>query len=245
MPVPNKAERFLELDFLRGIAIIMMIAFHALWDLNYFKITNFLLYDGFLGLFQRITAGLFIFLVGICLTISYARCLQRNEDYKLHFLKRGLKVLGYGLLITIFTFFVFPNNFIYFGILHFIGISILLSIFFIKLKNKNLLLAIFLFLIYPLIKPISLSFPYFLFLWPNYYLPAFDYFPLLDWFPIFLLGLFVGQKFYPNGEPKIKLDFSKFSLLNPINFLGKHSLFLYFIHQPILVVLIWLVSGFS
>ncbi|MEK6972614.1 MAG: heparan-alpha-glucosaminide N-acetyltransferase [archaeon] len=245
MPILNKAERFFELDFLRGIAIFMMMAFHTLWDLNYFKITTFLLYEGFFGIFQKVTAGLFIFLVGICLTISYERCLQRNEDYKTHFLKRGLKVFGYGLLITIFTFFAFPNNFIYFGILHFISISILLSIFFIKLKDKNLLLAILLFLIYPLIRSISLPFPYLLALWPNYYLPTFDYFPLLEWFPIFLLGLFFGQKLYPNGVPKIKLDFSKFSFFKPVNYLGRHSLFLYFIHQPILVVLIWLVSGFS
>jgi len=222
----------------------MMILFHLLWDLNYFKITNFALYGGFLGLFQKITAGLFIFLVGICLTISYERTLKRKEDYKLHFLKRGLKVFGYGFLITIFTFFVFPNNFIYFGILHFIGISIILSIFFIKLKDKNLWLAFLIFLIYQLIRPISLSFPYLLFLWPNYYLPAFDYFSLLEWFPIFLLGLFAGQKFYPNGESKIKLDFSKFKFLNPVNFLGKHSLFIYFIHQPILVALILIVFKF-
>jgi len=238
--VPEIKERFFELDFLRGIAIIMMIIFHFLWDLNYFKITNFTLYAGFFGLFQRITASLFIFLVGICLTISYERALASKEDYKFHFLRRGLKVLGYGLLITIFTSFVFPDSFIYFGILHFIGLSIILSIFFIKLKGQNLWLAILLILIYPLVKPITLSFPYLLFLWPNYYLQTFDYFPLLEWFPVFLLGLFFGQKFYPNGNRRIKLDFSKFAFLNTLNFLGKHSLFIYFIHQLILISMILL-----
>ena len=54
-------ERLWEIDFFRGIAISMMVWFHFLWDLNYFEIINVSLYSGFWGLFQKATAGLFLF----------------------------------------------------------------------------------------------------------------------------------------------------------------------------------------
>ena len=62
--------RFWELDFLRGIAISMMVLFHFLWDLNYFNLINIQLYEGFWGLFQKATALFFLLLVGALIAIN-------------------------------------------------------------------------------------------------------------------------------------------------------------------------------
>ncbi|MFA6268535.1 MAG: heparan-alpha-glucosaminide N-acetyltransferase, partial [archaeon] len=118
-------QRFWEIDFLRGIAIVMMVVFHFLWDLNYFGYIQVDLYKGFFGLFQIATAGLFLLLVGVMLAVGAER---HNKNYSLHFVKRGIKIFCAGLLVTIVTFIFFPQNFVYFGILHLIGVSIIISI---------------------------------------------------------------------------------------------------------------------
>ncbi|MEX1021489.1 MAG: heparan-alpha-glucosaminide N-acetyltransferase [Litorilinea sp.] len=66
--------RFWEVDALRGVAIIMMIIFHLMWDLWFFRILpDVVLWEGFWKYFQRTTASLFIFLVGVSLSLSYRR----------------------------------------------------------------------------------------------------------------------------------------------------------------------------
>ena len=117
-------SRFWELDVLRGIAVVMMIVFHFLWDLNYFGIIQQPLYVGFWGIFQKITAISFLLLVGICLTISYNNAVAEKIDYKMKFLKRGARIFGLGLLITLMTFIFVPQGTIIFGVLHLIGICL-------------------------------------------------------------------------------------------------------------------------
>ncbi len=66
-------NRFWEIDFLRGIAIIMMVSYHFTFDLNFFGIDSINIYSGFLWIFPRIVASMFIFLVGLSLYLSYTR----------------------------------------------------------------------------------------------------------------------------------------------------------------------------
>ncbi|MBV7337163.1 DUF1624 domain-containing protein [Chloroflexi bacterium TSY] len=69
-----RAQRYWEVDALRGVAIIMMVTYHLMWDLWFFRILpDVVLYTGFWKYFQRTTASLFILLVGISLTLSYRR----------------------------------------------------------------------------------------------------------------------------------------------------------------------------
>lgn len=235
MPILNKPERFFEIDFFRGIALLMMIFFHFLWDLNYFNFLQISLYTGFLGLFQKLTAGLFLFLVGISLTFSYNKRKENHEfeNYTLHFLKRSAKIFFYALLITAFTFLFFQKEFIFFGILHLIAVSIILSVPFIDKKKFNLFFAAIILLFYVILFNTYFSFPFLVFIWHNFSISALDYFPIIPWFAFILLGIAFGNHFYPNG--KAKIEFKEINGLNPIAFLGKHSLFIYFIHQPILI----------
>ena len=66
-------RRFWEIDFLRGIAVVMMIVFHSLYDLNFFHVYKMGLYSGFSLLFVYSIGCIFILLVGISLTLSYSK----------------------------------------------------------------------------------------------------------------------------------------------------------------------------
>ncbi len=86
------------------------------------------------------------FLMGVSLTLSNSRA-QITGKYRegglfKKYLKRGLKIFSLGLLITLATWIFIPQEFIIFGVLHFIGISIILSYPFLKSKYLNLFLGI-------------------------------------------------------------------------------------------------------
>ncbi|MCK4968184.1 MAG: DUF1624 domain-containing protein, partial [Candidatus Aenigmarchaeota archaeon] len=136
--------RFYELDLLRGIAIILMIFYHALYDLFYFADYSVNLWSGVFWFLGRTSAFLFIFIVGVCMTISYSRAkkhISRNKLFLKYFV-RGIKIFSLGLLITLFTYWYLPSGTIYFGILHFIGVSVVLRYFFLEFKRLNVFLGL-------------------------------------------------------------------------------------------------------
>ena len=77
---PRQAiQRFWEVDALRGVAIVMMVIFHLMWDLWAFHVLpDVVLWAGFWKYFQRTTATLFIMLVGVSLTLSYRRAAAKQ-----------------------------------------------------------------------------------------------------------------------------------------------------------------------
>ena len=190
-------ERFWEIDSLRGIAIILMIISNLMTDLIYFNI-----YGGgiFWKYFAYSVASVFILLAGISLTLSYSRASEKSFK---KYLKRGLKIFSWGLLITVFTWF-FIKDFVIFGILHFIGISIILVYPLIKYKLANLAVGIGIILIGIYTIGLRFTFPYLLWLGfvPSWFYSV-DYFPLLPWFGVFLIGIFIGNWAYPNYNPPL------------------------------------------
>ena len=107
----NKITRFWEIDFFRGIGIILMIIYHILYDLNYFDIysTDF---DSLLFRFYRtIAASVFIVIVGVSLSLSYSRIQSKlsKKDIEKKYLFRGLKIFGLGLLITLISWLFIPE----------------------------------------------------------------------------------------------------------------------------------------
>jgi len=228
--------RFWEIDSLRGIAILMMIIFHFLYDLNVFGNYNFNLYSGFWWLFARITAAIFILLVGISLTLSYSRTKAPFTKY----LKRGIKIFSWGLLITLATWLFLRNGFIIFGVLHFIGIAIIIAYPLIRLRIKNLILGIFIIFIGIYLSSFAFNFSYLLWLgFVPYNFYTFDYFPILPWFGVILIGIFLGNKLYPNAKRAFSIiDLSKFRVIKLLSFLGRHSLFIYLLHQPVIIIIV-------
>ncbi len=233
-------KRFWEIDFLRGIAIIMMIIFHLMFDLSYFGSYSINISSGFWLYFARSIATVFIFLVGVSLAISFSK--KKNlREWRIRNIKRGLIVFSWGLIITLLTLVFLREGTIYFGILHFIGISILISTFFVNLRIWNLLLGTLLMLIGVYIRNFSFDSPWFLWLGlqpSNFY--TLDYYPLLPWFGLVLIGIFFGNLLYKKNKRKFKLpEMPQNYLTGFFGFLGKHSLLIYLLHQPILIALLY------
>ncbi|GAI30804.1 unnamed protein product, partial [marine sediment metagenome] len=123
----NLPKRFWEVDFLRGIAIIMMVLYHLIYNLSYFGAYNIKANSGFWLYFARTTATIFIFLVGVSLTLSFSKAMKKFKNEKelfLKYLQRGLKIFSWGLIITLVTWVFLREGYVVFGILHLIGISI-------------------------------------------------------------------------------------------------------------------------
>jgi uncharacterized membrane protein len=239
-------ERFWELDFLRGVALVLMAAFHFLYDLRFFGFGGLDLGVSFWFFSPRIIASIFIFLVGVSLSVSYSRSeagLAGNALF-VKYLRRGAGVFFWGLVITIVTWFYVRDEYVVFGILHFIGLSIVLSYPFRKWGYRNLFLGLACIVAGVYLVPMSFSFPYLLFL--GYVLEGFsslDYFPLLPWFGVVLIGLFTGRNLYPSGARKYVVpDYSNNFAVSFFCLLGRHSLLFYLLHQPVLISVLLLLG---
>ena len=240
-------QRFWEIDFLRGIAIIMMVLYHLLYNLHYFGHYNINVYSGFWMYFARTTATIFIFLVGVSLTLSFSKAIKSNLNEKklfLKYLRRGLKIFSWGLIITLVTWVFLREGCVVFGILHFIGISIILAYFFLKLRLWNLLIGILFIFLGLYLKSFTVNFSWLVWLgFKPAHFYTIDYFPLFPWFGVVLIGLFIGNLIYPDYSRKFYLqDFSNFSIIKSFCFLGKHSLLIYLIHQPLIIALLYLLG---
>ena len=241
----KSSERFWEIDLLRGIAIILMISYHIIFDLNYFRIYATDMYSLPVLLFLYPIGTTFLLLMGISLTLSYSRA-QKNltkKQLQLKFLKRGLRVFCLGLIITLVTWVYLKEGFIIFGILHCIGISIILTYPLIKYRSGNLVIGVILILLGVLLRTMRFDFSYLL--WLGFIPSRFytlDYFPLLPWFGVVLIGVFMGNTLYKDNERKFKLkDVSKNIVISFMCFLGRHSLIIYLLHQLIIVGIIYLI----
>lgn len=231
--------RLWEIDFLRGIAIILMILFHFIYDLNHFSVIYYKLWIGPFAYAASITASVFVVLVGVSLTISFNK--KKNttllSDIRIQFVKRGLKLFGFGLLITVVSWLVIPERFVIFGILHCIGVCIILSIPFITFTRLNLILGGLIIGIGLSLRLFTFSFNFLIplgFLPPKYF--TIDYFPLLPWFGVVLLGIALGNFAYPEGKRRYHLiDKSIHTVPEKICYIGRNSLPIYFLHQPILI----------
>ncbi len=194
----DTASRYHEIDMVRGIAILMMVLFHTLFDLNYFRIFSLEVYNGFWHYFAFATASLFLLIVGISLTISRARAQSHSSGLRLasKFVYRGAGILLLGLLVTLATWWYLGQGFIVFGILHLIGVSVMISPLFFRFRTGNIALGILFIVIGYFLSTIS---------GPVWLLPlgihppgfwSVDYEPLFPWMGMVLLGMGLGENLY-------------------------------------------------
>jgi uncharacterized membrane protein len=74
------ADRFWEIDCLRGLAVFLMLLYHFLYDLDFFGIENVELRSGFFLYMGRSAAFLFILISGTALSIGHSRALDKEVD---------------------------------------------------------------------------------------------------------------------------------------------------------------------
>src|SRR3989338_7051105 len=230
-------KRFWELDFLRGVAIIMMIIFHLLYDLSYLSIFPVNTTSGFWRIFGYCSAVIFLSLVGCCLYVSSSRTnIGLKTSLPKKYIMRGLKIFSLGLVLTAITWIMFPREFIVFGVLHLIGFSIIILTPFIRFKYIMLFAGIFILVLSPVVEAAVVDMPYFV--WLGFMYRGFstlDYFPVFPWIAAVMFGIFAGHVFYKNKVRQHTFFFSsRNEFSRPIQYLGKHSLLIYLLHQPII-----------
>lgn len=229
------------LDTLRGWCLLNMIAYHGLWNLVYLFDMDLDWYTGRPGYFwQQSICWTFLILSGFCWSMSRSH------------LRRGALVFGGGMLVSLVTCLLMPENRIIFGILTCIGSCVLLLIPLDRLLKKvpagigaAVSFALFLLLrncswgtlgfeglvigrlpdvLYRNLLTAYLGFPA-----PSFY--STDYFPLLPWLLLFLFGYFLYGILHERGLDRKLFSKGQIPLLN---WIGRHSLLVYLLHQPVL-----------
>ncbi len=231
-------KRIWELDVLRGIWMILMFAIHAAYDLvvlfDAVDLKNPALFNWSL----EWGGTLFLFISGTSATLGR------------HPVKRGLQVIGCGMIVTAVTVGMYLLNFadrgiiIYFGVLQCLGCCMLLWPLFRKLPTPLLaVLGLALALLglhfidhirvdFPWLIPFGVMFRGF---------SSSDYYPLLPNFGYFLMGAAMGKTLYREKKSLLPNVNTQNPIIRFFTFFGKHSLILYMIHQPIIAGIIWLV----
>ena len=249
LTVKNKRQRYAMLDSIRGITLVSMILYHGIWDLVYIYRVKWDWYKGTGAyIWQQSICWTFILLSGFCWSLG-----------KKH-LKRGFMVFGGGLLVSIVTLLIMPENRVLFGVLTLIGSCMLLMIPLDKILQKVLpeIGAVISFLLFVLTRNINKGYlgfekwnliklpenwyqgmegAYLGFMPSDFY--STDYFSLIPWLFLFLSGYFVSFIFWKRNL--FSMPVLKWNIL-PFSFMGRHSLLIYLLHQPILYLfwrLIW------
>jgi len=241
--------RLWEIDVARGVAILMMIVFHTIFDLSFFAIFPVDVASGFWRYFAYATASLFLLIVGISLVISHDRAATKLSGLSLvkKFFLRGAGIFTLGLLVTLATWFYLPQGYVIFGILHLIGVSVMLSPFFFRFRVWNIPAGILCILIgWFVMSRISLLSPSMLLLPLGIYGPTFwsvDYTPIFPWLGVVLIGMGVGAFLYAGATRQFTLEPLPDLFVRPLSFLGRHSLVIYLVHQPVIILLLALVTG--
>jgi uncharacterized membrane protein len=241
-----QTERFWEIDSLRGIAIILMVVSNLVTDLSYFRFSEVDIYSGFWLYFARIVVSMFILLAGVSLTLSYSRIRDKKQgEIRMKYLARGLKIFGLGMVITLVTWAFIGQDFVLFGVLHLIGFSIIFGQFLLRRGMLSLLLGASFVIAGLILQSFSFGFPWLVWLGlrpEGFY--SVDYVPVLPWSGLFLVGMFLGSKLYPEGKRRFRIWNPKSRITAPFQFLGRNSLMIYFIHQPVLIAGLWLLFPF-
>lgn len=222
------------IDILRWSAIVLMVLFHLNYSLVHIfdsEILNFS--ESFWFFLGKISALSFIFLAGF----SYFLAEQKyGKSVKQRYF-RYVCILGFlALCISFFTYFLFPKEFIAFGILHFFALSFLLLPYFTRLWYWLIPLAgvIIIYGIYFL--PVVEAAFFFPLGFRNTEFFSADYYPLFPYFGVLLLG-YVGAFFSSQyGFLKyLSLSRKMYFWERGLIYLGKRSLLVYLIHQPIII----------
>lgn len=231
-------KRIWELDALRGLCVLGMVAVHLVYDLVYlYRLVDWE-YSPAFTFVQRWGGVLFLLISGICVTLGR------------HHIKRGLIVFACGMLCTAVTAGMYVLKLadvslvIYFGVLHCLGVCMLLwqtvrklpawamAVLGLALSAAGLCLMNGPVVEFPWLIPLGVKMQGF---------RSSDYFPLLPNFGFFLMGAVLGKTVYASGQSLLPKVRETNPILRFLRGCGTHSLWIYLLHQPVLSGVMYLI----
>lgn len=237
-------SRYESIDALRGLAIIWMTLFHFCFDLQHFAYLRADFYADPFWTWQRSAiVSLFLFCAGLGQAVAF----HQGQSWP-RFWRRWRQVALCAVLVSAGSYAMYPQSFIYFGILH--GIALMLIV--VRLTGgwgrwRWLLGSAALLLHW--------SAPALHAAWPGAGLlngPALnwlglisrkpiteDYVPLLPWLGLMWWGAATGGWLLQRRVAW--LQGAVFSPLRPLAVLGRWSLPYYMLHQPVMIGTLMLV----
>jgi uncharacterized membrane protein len=237
------SRRFDRIDALRGAAIVWMTIFHFCFDLNHFGwIRENFLYDPFWTRQRTGIVSLFLFCAGLGQAVAHVQ----GQGWR-RFWRRWAQVAGCALLVTAGSLLMFPDSFIYFGVLH--GIAVMLILVRLTARwGQWLWLAGAAAIALPLaalpVHELVGGLPMLNERWLNWIglvsvKPVTqDYVPLLPWLGVMWWGMAAGQWLLRHRPVSVQGSIP--AVLRPLAWMGRWSLSWYMLHQPLLIGLLLL-----
>jgi len=232
--MPGTGPRLGGVDALRGAALCLMFVYHFAFDLRFYRvIAADFEHDPFWLGFRAVIVASFMALVGVSLVLA-----ERASITPARFWRRIGVIAACALAASAASWVIFPRTFIYFGILHAIGVASVLAWPLVRRPMVALVIGCAIIVAgfgwsHPVFDARSLSWIGFVTVKPA----TEDYVPLAPWAGFVFLGIALGHR----------LARDAFSALAPIaaapqwlRWLGRHSLAVYMVHQPILLGALWL-----
>ncbi|MGD9913662.1 MAG: DUF1624 domain-containing protein [Rhizobiaceae bacterium] len=239
-PTQAVSRRIEAVDLARGIALMAMTVYHFTWDLEFFGYVHQGLTAEFgWKLFARCIASSFLFLVGVSLVLAHGNGIRWPGYWR-----RLAMVVGAAAAISLLTWFAFPSNWIFFGILHQIAFASLAGLLFLRVPALLTLLVAAGVIAAPFFLR-SEAFDHRMLAWVG--LATFDprsndYVPVFPWFGAVLAGMGVAKIAVWTGVTNHLAGLSLGGWSRPLRFVGRHSLAYYLIHQPAMIAALWLFS---
>lgn len=219
----NKRSAFL--DVYRGSAVMLMMIFHFCWDLRDFGFLTFSIHDPFWVYFRRVILLLFLSAVGWSSYLAHASTKQKQAP----FWQRDAKLFCSAAGISLVTYFAVPDQWIYFGILHFIFIASLITRPFARWPVVSALTGAIILFLYQFTPWLN---------FPNAFSLITHYIPLpsktLDivfpfpWLGVVLIGPVLGYLGWHRCPTPNTL------ILSLLAYMGRHALPFYLLHQLVL-----------
>lgn len=233
--------RFDEVDALRGLAMLWMTAFHFCFDLNHFGYWKQDFYNDPFWTWQRtLIVSLFLFCAGMGQAIAVAQ----GQSWP-RFWRRWSQVAGCALLVSAGSWLIYPQSFIYFGVLH--GIALMLIL--VRLTARwggwlwglGLLAVAIKFMASPVLETGPLAQFADVFNSPRLNWLGLitrkpvteDYVPLLPWLGVMWWGVAAGS--WWSGQTAGRLSRQLPVIARPLARMGRWSLSYYMLHQPVLM----------
>jgi uncharacterized membrane protein len=246
-------SRFAAVDMLRGLAMVWMTLFHFSFDLQHFGYLQANFYNDPFWTVQRMAiVSLFVF----CAGLGQAIAVQQAQSWA-RFWRRWRQIALCALAVSIGSYFMFPQSYIYFGILHGMALMLILGRLLAGASSATpdagwrLWLLGVLALALPRLAAQAHA------LWPaldflnarlwnwlgliNHKPITEDYAPLFPWLGLMCLGLATGQwllRHHAAALERASLALSRGvpgAPLRGLAFLGRWSLGYYMLHQPLLM----------